>query len=306
MPRGKRVVCEFSLERCYSFCKVLFVDAANELDERGFQKHTRIDGVLESALCRAEMLEYARYPIEIGFARRCGNALESSLVSVYKPVLDRLLRADRFKHEHVARIVGDLSAHREHGLAGFGKPVYRNERARNVARCGAIEQLGYAVGIARTRELQDHFGRYKFSSRCDRIGDRQRVAHAALAQPRYLARRLGRVFYPFRIVNARNMLCKLVYGNEFEIESYAPRQYRLRQLLRFGGCEYEYHVRGRFFERFEQRVESAARKHVRLVDYIHFVFSDDGHILDFFAYVARVVDAVVGRRVQLDYVDVFG
>ena len=102
------------------------------------------------------------------------------------------------------------------------------------------------------------------------------------------------------------MLCKLVYGNEFEIESYAPRQYRLRQLLRFGGCEYEYHVRRRFFERFEQRVESAARKHVRLVDYIHFVFSDDRHVLDFFANVARVVDAVVGRRVQLDYVDVLG
>ena len=60
----------------------------------------------------------------------------------------------------------------------------------------------------------------------------------------------------------------------------------------------------RFFQRLEQRVEGAAAEAMHFVDDVDFVLPLAGREGDLVAQVAHVVDAGMGRRVDLDQVEV--
>ena len=78
---------------------------------------------------------------------------------------------------------------------------------------------------------------------------------------------------------------------------------RAEHLVGLGGREDELDVLGRLFDDLEQRVEAPRRDHVRLVDDEDLVAvarrREDGAL----AQVARIVDATVARRVDLDHVE---
>ena len=59
---------------------------------------------------------------------------------------------------------------------------------------------------------------------------------------------------------------------------------------------------GRFLHRFQQRVERGCRKHMHLVDDVHFIFADRRQVGNFVPQVADIVHAVVGGCVHLHHV----
>ena len=73
--------------------------------------------------------------------------------------------------------------------------------------------------------------------------------------------------------------------------------------MRFGGGQDEAGVRGRLFQRLEQRVEGAVGEHVHFVDDVDLVAALAGAKADLVAQFADIVDAVVGGSVDLDQVD---
>ena len=74
--------------------------------------------------------------------------------------------------------------------------------------------------------------------------------------------------------------------------------------MHFGRRKHENRVRGRLFERFEQRVERRAREHVNLVDDVHFVLARNRRVRHVVHDFADLIDAVVRRRVKFDNVDI--
>ena len=74
-------------------------------------------------------------------------------------------------------------------------------------------------------------------------------------------------------------------------------------LLGLGGREDEAQVLRRLLDELEQRVEALRRDHVGLVDDVDLVAALDRREERLLPQVARVVDAAVGRRVDLDDVD---
>ena len=62
-------------------------------------------------------------------------------------------------------------------------------------------------------------------------------------------------------------------------------------------------MRGRLFERLQQRVERLCRQHVHLVDDVDLVASFGGRELHLLAQVAHLVDAAVRGRVDLEDVE---
>ena len=91
-------------------------------------------------------------------------------------------------------------------------------------------------------------------------------------------------------------------GDAPEVEALAARDDRRGHLVGLGSREDEDDVRRRLFQRLEQRVEGRVGQHVDFVDQVDLVLAGarrEGHLV---AQAADLVDAAVGRRVELDEV----
>ncbi len=88
-----------------------------------------------------------------------------------------------------------------------------------------------------------------------------------------------------------------------QVKALTARQDRHGHLSNFGGREEEFDVFGRFFERFQQAVESLFRQHVRLIDDEDFITRHRGTVFRRLNHLADIVDAGVAGRVHLDHVD---
>ena len=78
----------------------------------------------------------------------------------------------------------------------------------------------------------------------------------------------------------------------------------LLDLVRLGGREREHHTRRRFLEDLEQRVPRFARQHVRFVDDVDLVAVLTRRCVHgAFAEFPGIIDAAIGRRVDLDDVE---
>jgi hypothetical protein len=88
-----------------------------------------------------------------------------------------------------------------------------------------------------------------------------------------------------------------------QVETLAAREDRRGQLVHLGRGENELHVRGRFLQRLEQRVERRRRQHVDLVDDVNLVAALGRRVADVVAQLAHLLDTVVGRAVDLQHVE---
>ena len=99
------------------------------------------------------------------------------------------------------------------------------------------------------------------------------------------------------------MIRDQVRGDTMEIETLAAAEDCRQNFLRFGRRENKFHVRRRFLQRLEQRVERGRRKHVHFVDEIDFVVTLGRGVANVIAQLAHVLDAIVAGSVDLDHIE---
>ena len=65
------------------------------------------------------------------------------------------------------------------------------------------------------------------------------------------------------------VLFQRIEGNSSEIEALAAAEDGRENPLRIGGGQHEHHLRGWFFQRFEQGVEGCRGEHVAFIHHVH-------------------------------------
>ena len=131
----------------------------------------------------------------------------------------------------------------------------------------------------------------------------KRVAHRAFRRARDERESFRLGLDCFLAGDALQVLDQKVGVDAAQIETLAARQHRDRHLADFGGREHELGVRRRLFQCLQQRVEGGAGKHVHFVEDIDLVARRDRRIAHRLVDGAHVLDAVVGRGVHLDHVE---
>lgn len=69
--------------------------------------------------------------------------------------------------------------------------------------------------------------------------------------------------------------------------------------MRFGSREHENHVLRRFFQRFQQGVESLLGQHMDLIDNVNLVAPSNGREPDIIPELSHLIDAVITRAIDL-------
>ncbi len=135
------------------------------------------------------------------------------------------------------------------------------------------------------------------------IGQRQCIAHRpprrTRQQPQRLrvhGNRLG-LQYPCQMVTYR------LGRHRPQVELQATRQHRDRNLLGIGRRQHELQIVWRFFQRLEHRIECRRRQHVHFVDHEDLEAALHRLVYRLLQQRLHVVDAAVGRCVQLGVVD---
>jgi len=87
------------------------------------------------------------------------------------------------------------------------------------------------------------------------------------------------------------------------MEMLRPRTDSLGEIFRFCRCHHENDFVGRLFQKSKQRVRSLVGQHVGFVEDHNFVAPARGRVADHFAQLADLVDAAIGRCVDLDHIE---
>jgi len=139
------------------------------------------------------------------------------------------------------------------------------------------------------------------------VGKRERVPHGTVGRARQHGQRFGIGDDPLFGQHGDQAFAHVRRADALEVEPLQPAEHRrggLGDLLRLGGGKDEDHARGRLLEHLQQRVPRLAREHVRFVDDVHLVaVVAAGGVHRALAQVAGVLDAAVGRRVDLHHVE---
>ena len=90
--------------------------------------------------------------------------------------------------------------------------------------------------------------------------------------------------------------------NPVKVEDLATRQDGRQNLVLLGSSQNKNGVGGRFFQRFQEGVESRLRQHVNLVNDVYFIISRLGRIANLIDQIPDVFHGVIGSRIQ--FVDI--
>ena len=134
------------------------------------------------------------------------------------------------------------------------------------------------------------------------IQQAQSVSHGAVRRPGDVAQRPFLYLLPFLFHQLPHPVRNGFNGNPLEIIPLAAGQNGDGDLVHLRGCQNENHVRGRFFQGFQQRIERSYGEHMHLVDDVNLIFSlcrGVGHLIHNFP---DVVHTVVGCRVDFNHV----
>lgn len=91
-------------------------------------------------------------------------------------------------------------------------------------------------------------------------------------------------------------------GNTAQVEALAAARDGGGNFLRLGRGKDEFHMRRRFLERFEKRVERSRAEHVHFVDEVDFEFPARGRVGGALSEVADIVHPVVAGPVDFDHI----
>ena len=176
---------------------------------------------------------------------------------------------------------------------------------RRIALHDQVEQVQHAATI----------GKAKHGAHLRHRGFPRPVADGLIEQRSCIARRTfsstgdqrQRVFGNFSAFGLGDLAQQgeHVFGlDAAQIEPLAAGKHRHRHFADFGCGEDKFHMRGRLFQRFQQRIEGRGRQHMHLVDDEHLVAGRGGaigHALD--NRIADILNAGVGGGVHLDHID---
>ena len=161
----------------------------------------------------------------------------------------------------------------------------------------------HMLGLARKAgRLADNLHRNLLRPPSALVEDRERVAQCAIRNAGDEQRRVVRKLHPLLPGHIFQPRGNILRRNAAEIEALAAGKDRRGELMHLRSGEDEQHIGGRLLQRFQQRVKCADGKHMHLIDDIHTVFCRDGGKIRLLAQVANVINAVVARRVDLNYV----
>jgi hypothetical protein len=160
------------------------------------------------------------------------------------------------------------------------------------------------IGAGESQSLLDIFSDNLLAGETDYlIESRLRVTHRAIASACNLANCFIRNRNLFPVSNQSQAFGDLRRRDGAEFENLAARRNCFRHLVRVGRCHDEDDIRGRLFDRFQQRIKRRGREHVYFVDYENLVAiacrPDANTVYD---YVADIIDAGVRGGVDLQNV----
>jgi hypothetical protein len=199
----------------------------------------------------------------------------------------------------------DLVRHVAEVLPLLHQAVHELEHALRVAdRHGVAERVLHVGATGPDERGDDVLVDRGAAENRGLIQERERVAERPLGLPSHRVRGGLGEGDALLLRDADQVLGDDVHPAPAEVEPLAPPDDRGRHLVRLGRREDEPNTHGRLLEHLQQRVERLAREALRLVDDVDLLASLDRRGRRLLAEVARVLDAAVGGRVDLDYVQV--
>ena len=130
------------------------------------------------------------------------------------------------------------------------------------------------------------------------------VAQRTRRLPRDQAQRIIGNLNRFRIRNLLQPRDHVVHADAAEIEPLTAAQHGRREFLGIRGRQDEHHMRRRLFQDLEQRLAGRLRESVDLVNQIHLESRRVRLIDGLGSQLSNVVNAAVGRRIDLDQIQV--
>ena len=135
------------------------------------------------------------------------------------------------------------------------------------------------------------------------IQKRHRIAHRAFGGAGDQRQRIRRDLRAFGLSHPFKMRDHHLGFDPAQVEALAAAENGHRHFANLGRGEDEFHMRGRLFERLEQRVEGAGREHMHLVDDIDLVARRSRPVMYAFDDLADVAHAGARGRVHLHHID---
>ena len=188
--------------------------------------------------------------------------------------------------------------HTEVGAA-FMRTVGDRQGVGRLAGEHGFQRVEHGFPVREAEHVGHRLGRdLAFSLGDGLVQQRQTVAHRAVRGAGDQVERAGLDRDPLGGGDLGKMLGKFGHTHAAQVEALAARQHRDRHLAGFGGGEDELHMRRRFLQRLQQRVERRLGQHVDLIEDEDFgarLHRAKAHRLDD---LAHLVDAVVGCGVH--------
>ena len=181
------------------------------------------------------------------------------------------------------------------------------DRPRRIARHDRIEEIDHPRTVGKA-EHRLHLRRLYFAFAMGKglIEKRQRIAHRSFRSTRNHSERIVLSLDAFEPGDLAQMRDKQRRIEALQIEALAARQDGDGNFPDLGGREEEFHMRRRFLERLQQRIEGTLRQHVDFVDDIDLVAGSDRGIAHRLDDLAHIVDARIRCGVHFDNIDVAG
>ena len=174
----------------------------------------------------------------------------------------------------------------------------------------AVHQVKHARAVGEAEHVADLFGSDLLAAAVagalhDRLVENGKaVAGGAFGGARDQSKRFGRDIGAFLRADVGEVVGQGFGREALQVETLAARQDGDGDLADLGRREDEFHMRRRFFQRLQQRVERRRREHVHFVDDVDLVPRIHGRIARAAQQVAHVVDAGVRGGVEFEHVGV--
>ena len=212
----------------------------------------------------------------------------------------RAVALGNLEQQRVPEVGQQIAQQSPEVLAGARELVEETQRRRGVARQqrpGEFPQLR----PGRETEHAQHvaFGHLVAAKTDQLVEGRLRVAHAAVRAPGDGIQRGFVDLHPFGGGDASQLADDERGRDPAQVEALAAREDRGEDPLGIGGGEEELHVRRRFLEGLQQRVESRDREHVDFVDDVDFELRRGRREFHRVPQFADLLDAIVAGAVDL-------
>ena len=198
----------------------------------------------------------------------------------------------------------------DRGRIGAGRVLVREEieRARDLSLENRVQQIEDMGAVGESQHGPDvvraDLGGVVGAVRDSLVQEREPVADRTVRGAGDQVERIGGHLDTLGFGNAREVGRQRFRVDAAQIEPLTARQHRHRDPAHLGGGEHELHVRRRFLERLEERVEGALREHVDLVDDVDLGARGRGPVAGAFDQLADVVDAGVAGGVHFEDIHV--